>query len=75
MPNAKLEYKLPDEQHEFDLATKAGDYLSAVHDIVQMLREETKYKDYATEAESKLAWEFRDKVWSILDEYKIDPYQ
>lgn len=74
MPTATLKYKLPEERVDFRLATKASDMMGALHDIVQFLRDETKYREYETKSESTIAWKFRDDIWNILKEYEIDPY-
>lgn len=43
MPKATITYDLPDEQHEFDLATQAGKTRSAMWEYSQKLRAMIKY--------------------------------
>lgn len=75
MPKATMEYTLPDEQGEFDLARKAGAYHSALWDFYQWLRNRRKHgepkKDGADELEA--VWEgfwlcVNDAEQGLLDE-------
>ena len=43
MPKATLEYQLPEEQGEWELANNAGKYHSALWEVYTWLRNEQKY--------------------------------
>jgi hypothetical protein len=70
MPKATLTFNLPEEQSEYELATKAGAYHSVIWEFTQTLRAKTKYGD------GKLVdWEdVKDEWWNLLQEEGIDPY-
>lgn len=38
-----LEFDMPDDREEFDMNRKAGDYMSACHDIDQYCRNQLKH--------------------------------
>lgn len=40
---AVLEFNLPEEQSEFDMANNAGHYFSTLWDLLQLLRDKAKY--------------------------------
>lgn len=43
MPKAVLEFTLPEEQPEFDMASRAGDMRAAISEFAEYLRTEDKY--------------------------------
>lgn len=53
---ATLEYQLPEEQSEFDLATKSGAMHSALCDVSMELRRLYKYNEAASE-DTRAAYE------------------
>ena len=67
---AILEFNLPDDQHEFDLAVQGSNMYSALWDISQELRTLWKYEELSEE-EWKMVERIRDKFFEILDEYQI----
>ena len=48
MPKATLEYQLPEEQGEFDLANNADKYYLALWEVYVYLRNQSKYYDAGT---------------------------
>jgi hypothetical protein len=67
---AILKFNLPDDQHEFELATQGGAMYSALWDISQELRTMTKYEELS-EAEWNIAERIREKFYEILSENNI----
>jgi hypothetical protein len=74
---ATLEFKLPEEQSDFDLANKAGSYHAAIHEIMEnIFRRARKYGQLdGTELnveELDTIQGIEDRILDILDRYKID---
>jgi len=65
MPKASLEFSLPEENDEYKMTMKAGDYYSALWDLYQFLRADSKY------GEAKHA-EVYEKFWAILKEHDVE---
>ena len=67
---AILEYNLPDDQHEYDLANSSGAMYNALYEIRDELRRMHKYGDLDGEQ-----WEIVDKIYQqfhdILTENNI----
>ena len=68
---ATLEFNLPDDQHEFDLAVQGGKMYSALWDISQDLRKLWKYEELSEE-EWNMVERIRDKFYEILNEHQIN---
>ena len=69
---AILEFKLPDDQEEYEYAVNAPKMYLALYDINQLIRSKLKYNpDSLTDAELK-QWEImQDEFYLILDEQNI----
>lgn len=67
---AKLEFNLPDDQHDFDLAIQGSKMYSALWDISQELRKLWKYEEL-NDDEWKMVERIRDKFYEILDDNQI----
>jgi hypothetical protein len=67
---ATLEFNLPDDQHEFDLAIQGSKMYSALWDISQELRTLWKYEELSEE-EWKMVERIRDKFYEILGDHQI----
>ena len=67
---ATLEFNLPDDQNEFDLAIQGSKMYLALWDISQELRTLWKYEELSDE-EWKMVERIRDKFYEILDENQI----
>ena len=69
---AILEFELPDDQSEYELAVDASKMYSALWDIKQLIRSKLKYNpDGLTDAELK-QWEIiQDEFYCILDNQNI----
>jgi len=68
---AILEYNLPDEQQEYDLANKGSDLSIIIWDFDQWLRNEVKYNNELTDKESDTYYKIRDKLREIMEEHDI----
>lgn len=65
-----MEFNLPQDQIEFDLAIQGSKMYSALWDISQELRQLWKYEQLS-DAEFKMVERIRDKFHEILDENQI----
>lgn len=68
---ATLEFNLPEDQHEFDLAIQGSKMYSALWDISQELRRLWKYEELSEE-EWKMVERIRDKFYEILGDNQIN---
>jgi hypothetical protein len=68
---ATLEFNLPEEQPEFDLATSAGRMHSALWDFSQWLRSQYKYTELP-EAESAYLEKVRAEFYRILNDENVE---
>ena len=63
-----LKFNLPDDSHEFKMALDGSKWSSAMWELEQWLRSETKYNAEALSQEKYDAYcEIRDKIYSILN--------
>lgn len=70
---ATLEFNLPEDQDEFNLATKAADLQSALWQMKQWLRSETKHApDDMHEEKYNALMLCRDKLNEIVYDNNID---
>jgi len=69
---ATLEFNLPDDQHEFDMAIQGSSMYLALWDLSQELRSMWKYQQYKTEEEYAIVETIRDKFHEILSEHNIN---
>jgi hypothetical protein len=67
---ATIEFNLPEDQAEFDLATQGSNMYSALWDISQELRTLWKYEELSDQ-EWKMVERIRDKFHEILDDHQI----
>lgn len=58
-----LEFNLPEEQEEFEIAQNGGQYASIINDLDNYLRTKTKYG----EKNVKVYQEIRDYLTSLTD--------
>lgn len=75
MPKARLEFNLPEEQPEFDLAQNAGIYSCVLDDISNLFRKYRKYHDFKSKEVSKFFSQLDDEFIEILNDYpEINQY-
>lgn len=65
MPKVTLSYNLPEEQEEFELASKGARYSYIIDEFDNWLRAELKYNDKLTDQEHDIYQTVRDKLWSF----------
>jgi hypothetical protein len=68
---ATLEFNLPDDQHEFDLAIQGSKMYLALWDISQEIRTLWKYEELSEE-EWNMVERIRDKFYEILNDNHIE---
>ena len=61
---ATLSFNLPEEEAEFELASKARDYAIAIEEIGNFLRHKLKYEELS-EVEAKIYNEIREKFFEF----------
>lgn len=71
MPKATLTFNLPEEQEEFNMASKASSAYIALHEYDQYLRARLKYEELP-EAVNAALQEARDKLNSICNEFGVE---
>lgn len=64
---ATIEYNLPDDQHEYDLANSSGAMYNALHEIREEIRRLHKYGELNGEQ-----WEVVDKIYQDFHDILID---
>ena len=64
---ATLEYTLPDDQHEYDLANNSGAMYNALFEIKNELRTLHKYGELSDQQ-----WEMVDKIYQQFNDILID---
>jgi hypothetical protein len=70
---ATLEYNLPDDQIEFDMATNGHKMHSVLWDLDQWLRSKTKYApDGTSEGELKAYYACREQLRELINENNIN---
>lgn len=70
---AILEFNLPEEQSEFELASNANKYYSILWELDQHLRSKIKYADENTpDLFIETLQMVRDHFWELIEENKID---
>jgi hypothetical protein len=68
---AILEFNLPDDQSNFDLALQSANMYSSLHEIEQEIRRLWKYEELSEE-QFKIVEQIRDKFNEILIENNIN---
>lgn len=73
MSKGKLEFDLPEEREEFELAQNAGKYAYVLYEYDQFLRGKVKYApDTMPEDVHKALEEAREKLWEIANQEGVD---
>ena len=68
---AILEFNLPEERAEYEMHSKAADYVSILCSLRDDLRNIVKYGD-RPEAEQKMASEIYDRFWALCEEFDVN---
>ena len=69
---AKLEFDLPEERVEFDVAVIGSNWSFVVWKLDQELRGKIKYSEDITEEQREIYQEVRDKIHGFMDHYKLN---
>jgi hypothetical protein len=69
---AKLEFDLPEEQVEFNLAVNGSSWSHVVWKVSEELRRRIKYDPNITEEQSDIYHEVRDMIQGFMDEQNVD---
>jgi len=73
MPKAIIQYNLPEEQSEFDLANNASKYYSVLWDLDQYLRNFVKYpSDREDPILTDTMAKVRDELWKLMNEHNLN---
>lgn len=71
MPKVTIEYNLPDEQHEYEVAMQATKSQSFLWDFSQQLRSWQKYHHDFKSADDALD-KIREEFYRLLNEHNVD---
>jgi hypothetical protein len=72
---AILEFNLPEDQEEFDAASKAWKYRAAVSQVDRYLRDQLKYNsDNLQDNEYKLLEALRTRLYQDFQEHDVELY-
>ena len=68
---AILEFNLPEEKQEYQLAANATDYAITLEEFDNYLRGKIKYDDTLTEEQCHVFEEVREKLWEFKNDNGI----
>jgi len=68
---ATLQFDLPEETEDFDIATNGWKYRSVLCDIDNFLRSKLKYEDLSP-GEDEAYEKTRTELWNLINEHNID---
>ena len=71
---AILEFNLPEDKVDFDLALQGSDWKHVCWEMEQLLRKHLKYDDDLKEDEVKMLQYVRDEFWKLMNENNLDIY-
>ena len=71
MPKVTIEYNLPDEQHEYEVAVQAQKVQSFLWDFSKQLRSWYKYHHDFKNADDALN-KIREEFYRLLNEHNVD---
>ena len=71
--NATLNFNLPEDDHEFRMATTGKSMHTVLRELDEWLRSKTKYAPDSMSQVKMDAYELsREKLYQLLDQYNID---
>jgi len=68
---ATIEFNLPEDQHEYDIAVKASAMYNAIWDVNSMLRRYYKYSELPS-GQLEIVEAIREDFFEILNELEIN---
>jgi len=72
---AILEFNLPEDKVDFDLALKGSDWKHVCWEMDQYLRKRVKYDDGLTEEQLEVYEDMRGEFWRMMKENNVDLYE
>lgn len=68
-----IEFNLPEEEHDLELALNAGKWYTALYNLDNFLRGKIKYAtDSQPELETETYQKIRDELHALMREYDLD---
>ena len=71
---AILEFNLPEDKVDFDLALQGGDWKHVCWEMDQYLRKRVKYDEGLTEEQLEVYEDLRGEFWRMMKENNVDLY-
>ena len=71
MPKVTIEFQLPEEQHEYEVASQSDKMQSLLWDYTQQLRAWHKYGHTFEDADDALC-KIREELYRLLNEHQIN---
>ena len=68
---AILEFNLPEDKQDFNLATKASDWWYVCWRMDQYLRKRVKYNESITEDQREVYEDMRGELWRMMHESNV----
>ena len=68
---AILEFNLPEDKQDFNLATKASDWWYVCWRMDQYLRKRVKYEESITEDQREVYEDMRGELWRMMNESNV----
>jgi hypothetical protein len=68
---AILEFNLPEDKQDFNLATKASDWWYVCWRMDQYLRKRVKYDESITEDQREVYEDMRGELWRMMNESNV----
>lgn len=72
---AILEFNIPEDEKEFNLAFNGGKYQGALERFANVLRMELKYNDGLSDDEARIYEEIQDKFFRCMNEEQISLFE
>ena len=71
---AILEFNLPEDKVDFDLALQGSDWKHVCWEMDQLLRKRVKYDEGLTEEQLEVYEDMRGEFWRMMKENNVDLY-
>ena len=71
---AILEFNLPEDKVDFDLALQGSDWKHVCWQMDQYLRKRVKYDESITEEQREVYEDMRGELWRMMNENNVDVY-
>ena len=74
MSKIKWEFNIPEEREEFELCKEGVHFHTVINNIMNYLKNESKYNDNLDEKEIQMVDSVREKIVDILAENEVENY-